>query len=301
MKENNYGSFLIIPAYVIDHPEIDDATAILFGRLNALSTNRGYCFASDKYIANLSKCGDRVITDRFVKLKNLGFIKIFTVKVGMFWKRRIYTCNHYSAIDEVEIKEFLTKGNFMPLDGHTDALSEGTSVPHINIREEKDKKEEKKKGEKESSAIASPPSFFSYKEIKIEMKALEGLVEKYGESLIEDKLEDIWLYEESKGGKRLYKNYAAVLEKWIKKDLQEGKSPASKESLEEKNQVYLDGLKKKLNTKVLLKSYAIELEYNYVQIMAGNYVHARYETRDKNFIPNVKASLMARGISEKLL
>jgi hypothetical protein len=115
MSDEN--AFLIIPAYIANHSEIDAYTAILFGRLNSLSNKYGCCFASDKYLASISGCKDRVITDRLKKLKDLGFIQIFTKKDGFSWKRRIFTCNHYAAIPE-DIQNMFTKGMSVPLEGH---------------------------------------------------------------------------------------------------------------------------------------------------------------------------------------
>lgn len=126
---DNHNSFLMIPSYVADHLEIDDATAILFGRLNALSNRDGFCFASTKYLAEISKCKERVIKNRLEKLKKLDFIRVFSSKKQIGWDRKIYTCNHYRAIENATLKEKYTKGTRVlveraqacPLKGHTRA------------------------------------------------------------------------------------------------------------------------------------------------------------------------------------
>jgi len=85
-----HGFFLIIPAFIADDPDLDDATKMLFGRLSALSNKYGYCWASDEALAEMSKCKYRVISDRLKDLENKGYIHRETQKEGMYWKRKIY-------------------------------------------------------------------------------------------------------------------------------------------------------------------------------------------------------------------
>lgn len=96
--QQNY--FLIIPCRVMDDPQIDDATAILFGRIMSLSNNKQYCFASDEYLANLTKCKLRTLQYRLKKLKDRGHIKIETKKKGMLWDRRIYPNLNYEPHED---------------------------------------------------------------------------------------------------------------------------------------------------------------------------------------------------------
>lgn len=177
MSEHN--AFLMIPAYLVNHPDIDDATAIFFGRLNALSNQFGYCFASDKYLAEICKCGDRVITDRIKKLKNLGFIRVVSYKVGMKWERKIWTCNHYSSMEEEEIQISSTKGmavphrraSACPIEGHGGA-------PYIDKRYINKKENhlplpssEKKKDDDDFSSKS--------KKAKSRKEDLQGLLERW--------------------------------------------------------------------------------------------------------------------------
>jgi Helix-turn-helix domain len=138
---SNHNAFLIIPAYVANHPEIDDATAIFFGRLNALSNDRGHCFASDKYLAEVCKCQYRVISDRLKKLRELGFIRVVSEKKGLKWDRKIWTCNHYSTMTEEEIQKSSTKRTGMRVrDAQACAFETHGRAEEKNKRE-KDKKE----------------------------------------------------------------------------------------------------------------------------------------------------------------
>ena len=82
--------FVIIPSHILDDPNIDDSTAILFGRIASLSNNKGYCFASDKYLGNLTGVKECEIKRRLKTLESYGYIKRETKKNGLFWDRRIY-------------------------------------------------------------------------------------------------------------------------------------------------------------------------------------------------------------------
>jgi DNA-binding Lrp family transcriptional regulator len=86
-SQPNY--FLIIPTHILDDERIDDSTAILFGRISSLSNKMGYCFASDKYLAELTRVGEREVRNRLKKLEDCGYIRKETEKQGMGWDRKI--------------------------------------------------------------------------------------------------------------------------------------------------------------------------------------------------------------------
>lgn len=104
VPQHNY--FLMIPAFVADDKDLDDATKMLFGRLAALSNREGYSWASDEYLAEICNCKDRVIRDRLTALEEKGYIRRETKKNGMSWDRKIYPI--------FNIKENLTKGMGVP-------------------------------------------------------------------------------------------------------------------------------------------------------------------------------------------
>lgn len=68
--------FLLIPSHILDDERIDDSTAILFGRIASLSNNKGYCWASDKCLAELTRVTEREVRRRLKTLEDSGFIKI---------------------------------------------------------------------------------------------------------------------------------------------------------------------------------------------------------------------------------
>lgn len=89
--------FVIIPTHILDDDRIDDATAILFGRIASLSNNKGYCFASDQYLGKLTGVCGKEVGKRLLVLEKFGYIKRETKKVGMYWDRKIYPNFNYET------------------------------------------------------------------------------------------------------------------------------------------------------------------------------------------------------------
>lgn len=102
--QHNY--FLIIPAFVADDKDLDDSTKLLFGRLVALSNQKGYCWASNEYLGDLCGVKERVIQDRLNSLEKKGYIIRETKKQGMYWDRKIYPVT--------DIKNISTKSTNVP-------------------------------------------------------------------------------------------------------------------------------------------------------------------------------------------
>ena len=102
--------FVQIPYHILDNPNIDDSTAILYGRISSLTNKYQYCFASDKYLAELSDVTVREIQRRMKILEDFGYIRRETTKNGMFWDRKIYV-NYNFKFDakKSEIKNNSTK------------------------------------------------------------------------------------------------------------------------------------------------------------------------------------------------
>lgn len=293
---------MIIPSYIADHQDIDSATALLFGRLNALSNKEGYCFASDEYLAECSKCKIRVISDRLRVLKELGYIKVFTKKIGVIWDRKIYTCNNYSVVPNDEPDDFeniITNSTETPIKEISTKRTNVRLEPHKRAeyknKKEKDKNKKEKIEKKESSATASPPKvFLKYKEIEIEEEALNELVGKYGDDYIRDKLDAIIDHQASKKVK--YYDYAATVRSWIRRDeeFKAGK-PASKEKQAENDLEFLEKVNSTFRWE--LEGTGVHIGPNYFQVLSGNFQHAYLTVGDKNFQSDVIHHLRNRGFN----
>lgn len=91
--------FVVIPSHILDDERIDDSTALLFGRISSLTSNKGYCYASDEYLAKLCRTTRSPLQRRLKTLRDCGYIKITTQKKGVLWDRKIYLNYNYEAPD----------------------------------------------------------------------------------------------------------------------------------------------------------------------------------------------------------
>lgn len=80
----------MIPSHILEDDRIDDATALLFGRIASLTNDKGYCWASDKYLADLTRVSVQELKKRLKKLEMAGYLIRETKKVGFQWVRKIF-------------------------------------------------------------------------------------------------------------------------------------------------------------------------------------------------------------------
>ena len=87
--------FAIITGPVLDNRQLADSAKILYGRITSLADREGYCWATNKYLADLTGCGERTITRLLSQLQEHGFVQIEMVmseqKKNM--ERRVYIGN----------------------------------------------------------------------------------------------------------------------------------------------------------------------------------------------------------------
>ena len=74
MPNPNY--YAIMPANIRYHLSLTFAEKVLYCEITALASKEGYCWATNKYFANLYDVSPRTITRWIAKLNDLGFIAI---------------------------------------------------------------------------------------------------------------------------------------------------------------------------------------------------------------------------------
>jgi DNA-binding transcriptional ArsR family regulator len=84
-KPNYYG---ILPATVRYDKELPAAAKILYSELTALTEKEGYCWASNKYFAELYEVEERTISRWISKLRDSGYIRIETENEGQIGEKR---------------------------------------------------------------------------------------------------------------------------------------------------------------------------------------------------------------------
>lgn len=92
MKETpNYYS--IIPANVRYDENLKDKAKLLYGEITSLSDKNGYCYASNKYFADLYKVSTRTITELISSLVKQDYIQIkyeYKKNTKQIIQRKIY-------------------------------------------------------------------------------------------------------------------------------------------------------------------------------------------------------------------
>lgn len=100
--ENHPSYFAIIPANVRYCKDLEPSAKLLYGEITALCNKEGYCWAGDKYFADLYGAGLSTIKKWISSLKKLGFIWTEQYNVGFHKKRRIYIVEIKKSIQSLE-------------------------------------------------------------------------------------------------------------------------------------------------------------------------------------------------------
>ena len=84
--------FAIIPGPLLDCQEIPASAKLLYASITSLTDARGYCWASNRYLAERFRWGERTVTRLIAQLQEAGFLSIVMDKnkeTGQM-ERRIY-------------------------------------------------------------------------------------------------------------------------------------------------------------------------------------------------------------------
>lgn len=91
MKRNYYA---VIPSHIRYDNELTPNAKLMFGELTALSNDRGYCYATNKYFSELYNVSKVSVSKWINQLKEKGYIKVDLVYENREIKeRKIYIVN----------------------------------------------------------------------------------------------------------------------------------------------------------------------------------------------------------------
>lgn len=79
-EENKSNYYAIIPAMVRYSKELKANEKLLYGEITALSNKNGYCYAKNRYFANLYDVSIETVSRWLSHLQSLGFIKIEIIR-----------------------------------------------------------------------------------------------------------------------------------------------------------------------------------------------------------------------------
>ena len=186
MKEiPNY--FAIIPAEVRYDTNLKDKAKLLYGEITALSDKYGYCYASNKYFADLYNI---TITTASLLIKNL-------IDSGYIESEIIYKENS-KEIDKRYLK--IIKGGYLKnLKGGIKEKLKDNNINNNNTS---------------NNNIYS--KYGTYGRVKLTKKQYDKLIEDYGEDHIKKQIELLDEYIQSNNNKNKYTDFNLVLRKSIR-------------------------------------------------------------------------------------
>ena len=92
--------YAVIPADVRYDKDLTDKAKLLYGEISALSNKKGYCFASNKYFADIYEISQGTIKRWLKQLEDKEYIKRdYSYKAGTkeILNRWIQICTHPSS------------------------------------------------------------------------------------------------------------------------------------------------------------------------------------------------------------
>ena len=105
MEKTTPNFYAIIPANVRYDKELKANSKLMYGEITALSNKEGYCWASNKYFAELYEVTPQAISNWIKLLEKKGYIKIEYIREGKEIKQRNIYVDVSINIDRVSIKK----------------------------------------------------------------------------------------------------------------------------------------------------------------------------------------------------
>ncbi len=206
MKEKqNVGYYSIIPSTVLYNKNLKANEKILYAIITSLSNKEGYCFASNKYLAEKLNVGANTVSGWITDLRRKNFIQVELIRNDKqeIIQRRIYIndipYNFYKEYPYIINKEegILQK-------------SEENNIINNNIKTHT------------LSKIEYQDKVFLY------AYEYEDLIEKYGQVKTDKCMEELSLYKKSKGVD--YASDYDTIKRWVIDRVEEREKRKNKEN-----------------------------------------------------------------------
>lgn len=201
MEEQQKAYYAIIPANVRYDKDLAPNAKLLYGEITALCNEKGYCWASNQYFADLYHSSISAVQKWVSALVKKGYINLELVykegtkqvlhrKLYITPGVNIYTTSHKNLYDP-GVKNYMTPG--------VNICVENNKYINNTFNNKKDVYTHKHK-------------YGEYQHVLLTEKEHTHLVELYGSSL-DEHIKILDEYIETSG--KSYKNHSLVLQKWV--------------------------------------------------------------------------------------
>lgn len=204
-EKQNVGYYSIIPSTILYNKNLKANQKILYAVITSLSNKEGYCFASNKYLAEKLNVGANTVSGWITDLRRKNFIQVELIRNDKqeIIQRRIYIndipYNFYKEYPYIINKEegILQK-------------SEENNIINNNIKTHT------------LSKIGYQDKVFLY------AYEYEDLIEKYGQVKTDKCMEELSLYKKSKGVE--YVSDYDTIKRWVIDRVEEREKRKSKQN-----------------------------------------------------------------------
>ncbi len=141
--------YAIIPADVRYCKKLEPSAKLLYGELTALSSKEGYCWATNRYFAELYEVDVRTITRWMASLEKEGFISTEIDRIGIQTTRRIFILPRQIKKIDTKGQNCQATGDKILRVGDKIVLHSNTSINTKSIKESS--------SSKPSSSFSRPP------------------------------------------------------------------------------------------------------------------------------------------------
>lgn len=203
MEEQLKSYYAIIPAEVRYDEDLPPNAKLLYGEITSLCNEKGYCWASNQYFADLYKVSKITVSRWISTLNKKGYITIETLyKEGTkeFIGRHLYITN-------TPINKNVNRYIQNDLEG----VNKIVNTP-INKNAKDNNKDINNTFNNKKDVYTHKHKYGEYQHVLLTDKEHAHLVELYGSSL-DEHIKILDEYIETSG--KSYKNHSLVLQKWV--------------------------------------------------------------------------------------